>query len=1307
MCKQGKLYQIPKYAGDVVNRINEPLFETEKIGWKLTSEPIRAVNFGIEPRKYNRLSESDQAIISGLIPELPLELRTPVPSPVTAMTNSAFSIDQAKDLLSPIQCHRVQGEVSADKLSVGTMNVWKDETEIWHYQTLFLGQMQLGVFDSALDKKAIVSLEKLQPDQLIDKANHPAFEGMFNNIMRPYLHLSPSQQASIVAALHEEWPLSSQFTSEEQRQICVAVVNKQRLTGEAGAAADDFRRLLVSSALSELTGPAQTFYPSSSKEPGYTTTIADIWQYVNALLVASAALLGQQDQLVIPPPPRDSHVRTDAYDFPLGRHKLVYDGLSVFGDELYELVLNYTDQGIEGLNPTQISSYKKYMEGMIDHTQLHAPHDEQKMLSDVTDDLLASIAAQRNISSNEAKKLLNKQCTDILNQIIKSQVLQVLDQLNNDEPTEETWNGIIENKTQFFQALRILERDDKVRLLGAFQQSELIGEVDNPIDLAILLNASPLTEQRIQLLTLFKPKIIHMIQNNSQHLLPILKALESTEDKSFLFGMLDAPISEYVDNIQQFSDIYDSLFQTLRAEFREMCDSKLPLLIQNGDDLHLVFKRSSTHQINLLLTALKNQQINISNFIQNIDQFTNIYDALPSSGDKTQFREACNEKLLSWLQQAQSIDWYRQIEPVLKRSSRDQRTIILKALEPRFPELITNTAYILSDHFSTSDREFIINSLGDGFLNLLKKPTDFSPMLQCLSPQQRTYFVPLMNSKLVEMVQNLDGLSNATSISYYWKLRADEHEDLIAKFLVKFSPEMMSGFNSFLRFFGSLSVEQKEYVLDRLSVDDLSRLGCATFLHLFLKELPTIEQRRNFINRLDTVITGDDLSRYQEVLANISSDLYPDYIKRFDHQFLCELLIDNNRMSNLKQQLLRNYGQIGIFIREVGENLEKNIDAKELINFLSKNSIGNYFQLSQDHVVNIVKRLGHHNIAENIQKAFELSVILQKIPASECSALLKEFNIEKLLNLPGINEHYEDIMEKLQGESKEYFSQHFIEKMANSVREDFKYFYYYSLKTHPQTFITLIGYLDKEKMIEIISHHNMWDLIQRKLDVNYHTSFKETFGKKLCDCLGGVDDLINLFNTLPQQQQFDLKPAFIEKISALIENAEQVSKLSPLPIDMQQEIEQQLREQNKLPLLGTKTLEKDRESHDQAMSATNAPLQSALVNSATHFRSAVNGIKSAQSSFSKEQLERIDDLVGRLTEESLSCVTNSSKQLKTEKINALKLLKNLSFTHSASSSIEEINTLTNIESIRSGRASRVGNLLDELKSESLTQGLEK
>jgi hypothetical protein len=142
-------------------------------------------------------------------------------------------------------------------------------------------------------------------------------------------------------------------------------------------------------------------------------------------------------------------------------------------------------------------------------------------------------------------------------------------------------------------------------------------------------------------------------------------------------------------------------------------------------------------------------------------------------------------------------------------------------------------------------------------------------------------------------------------------------------------------------------------------------------------------------------------------------------------------------------------------------------------------------------------------------------------------------------------------------------------------------------------------------------------------------------------------------------------------------------------------------------LLGTKTLEKDRESHDQAMSATNAPLQSALVNSATHFRSAVNGIKSAQSSFSKEQLERIDDLVGRLTEESLSCVTNSSKQLKTEKINALKLLKNLSFTHSASSSIEEINTLTNIESIRSGRASRVGNLLDELKSESLTQGLEK
>ena len=1143
MCKQGKLYQIPKLAGDVVSRIDEPSLGKEEISWPLTSEPIKARNFGIEPQKYKRLGESDQAIISGLMPELPLELRTPAPSPVTTMTNSAFSIDQAKALLSPIQCHRVQGEVSADKLSSGTMNVWKDEAEIWHYQTLFLGQMQLGVFDSALDKKAISSLEQLQPDQLIDKANHPAFEGMFNSIMRPYLHLSPSQQASIVAALHEEWPLSSQFTSEEQRQICVAIVNKQRLTGEAGTAADDFRRLLVSSALAELTGPTQTFYPSSSKEPGYTTTIADIWQYVNALLVASAAVLGQHDLLIISPPPRDSHVRTDAYDFPLGRHQLLYTGLSTLSNELYELVLNYTHKGIGGLSLEELNLYKKYLEGMIGRTHVQT-YNDQTVISDATSDLLASIAAQHNVSSSEAKRLLNEQCTDILDNITKSQilhpVLQILDRLDDEEPTEEIWDGIIDNKTQFFHALRVLDSNDKIRLLSAFQKSQLISEIDNPTDLAILLNVLPSKEQKRELLA--------------------------------LIGSI------------------------------------------------------------------------VTRIIPNIDQFITIYDALPSSEEKTQFREVCNEKLISYLQQAQSIDWYRQIEPVLKRSSREQKIIILKALEPRFPEIVTSTAYILSDHFSTSDRTFIINSLGDGFLNLLKKPTDFSPMLQCLSPQQRTYFVPLMNSKLIEMVQNLDGLSNATSISYNWKefssdlvygrwklrtdeyqgwkLRTDEYQDLIAKFLVKFSPEMMSGFHSFLRFFGSLSAEQKECVLDRLSIDDHSRLGCATFLHLFLKELPTIEQKRNFINRLATVITGDDLDRYQEVLANISSVLYPDYIKRFDKKFLCELLINNNRMQSLKQQLLRNHGQIDIFIREVGENLEKNIDAKELINFLSKNSLGNYFQLSQDHVVNIVKRLGHHNIAENIQTSFELSVILQKIPASECSNLLKELNIEKLLSLPGINEHYEVIMEKLQGESKEYFSQHFIEKMARSVKDDFIMLHSYSTKIHPQTFISLIEHLDKKTMIEIVSHHSMWNLIQKKLDVNYHTSFKETFGKKLCDSLGGVDDLINFFNALPQQQQIDLKPAFIEKISALIENAEQVSKLSPLPIDMQQEIEQQLREQNKLPLLGTKTLEKDRESHDQAMSATNAPLQSAPVNSATHVRSAVNGIKSAQSSFSKEQLKR-------------------------------------------------------------------------------------
>ena len=72
-----------------------------------------------------------------------------------------------------------------------------------------------------------------------------------------------------------------------------------------------------------------------------------------------------------------------------------------------------------------------------------------------------------------------------------------------------------------------------------------------------------------------------------------------------------------------------------------------------------------------------------------------------------------------------------------------------------------------------------------------------------------------------------------------------------------------------------------------------------------------------------------------------------------------------------------------------------------------------------------------------------------------------------------------------------------------------------------------------------------------------------------------------------------------------------------------------------------------------------------------------------------------------------TCLTNSSKQLKNYKISALQMLKDSSYRQDASSAIDEVNSLPNINNIRSGRSSRVANLLDELKTDTQTQSLRK
>lgn len=629
LVKGGRLYQIPMYAGGTVNRVDEPLCGNKMLRWIMTKERIKAKDFNVLAERFPIVTPDMQFKLQGATPELPSALTT-LPQ-VTNTVYTAFSIDDAREHLLPRQCHRTDGAIPENHLSPNVMYVWKNEKNIWHYQTLLFSEKKEGVLEPSLDKQIIQFLEKMALDQKIDRKDN---EVLFNNLMRPYLHLTHAQQNKINAAFAPEWPLLERFSPEEQRRICVAIIKKQRLEGELGTEADAFRRLMVSSSLANFILNMPDFYPKEATWPGFDVTLADVWKYVQCLLLASANALGQVDNLVMSPPPSDSHVRANQYKF-LESQQLLYIGLSTFGNELYNLVLTASHRGITELTFEQLCAYRKYLELIIGNQQNRATYQEQSTMQEVADDLLASISAQYHISNSEAKRRLDKQCKGILNVIINAQLSILLSQYDHNQD-QDLWRKKLEDilvKEQDLSELStFLSEEHKTKLFEIFltemtpqnyqkifvnqhvfrkisiQKQQSILKRNTFIDVVCTFPISHLEciihdIQDIEVQT----TILEMIKGNGQKLfksgedwVDIFSVLKKELRRDFVQYLIQSHLN-LIDTVSRFTLCHGVLSETEQQQFREQHFIKLCSLIKNsGDYLEL-------HQ-SLLFSALSPEQ---------------------------------------------------------------------------------------------------------------------------------------------------------------------------------------------------------------------------------------------------------------------------------------------------------------------------------------------------------------------------------------------------------------------------------------------------------------------------------------------------------------------------------------------------------------------------------------------------------------------------------------------------------------------------------------------------------------------------
>jgi hypothetical protein len=146
----------------------------------------------------------------------------PVTEPVTTISEPSYpsvTSDEAKKSLEVTQCIRVNAEADCpDEIDKGCMYVWKTG-EQWSFKVNFLDHVKAGVFDENVDNDVISNLNSQPLGDITSEIS-----SIHHHLNRPYLNLTPYQQAILVAAMTPDWPLTHEISPAEQIKVCHTIV---------------------------------------------------------------------------------------------------------------------------------------------------------------------------------------------------------------------------------------------------------------------------------------------------------------------------------------------------------------------------------------------------------------------------------------------------------------------------------------------------------------------------------------------------------------------------------------------------------------------------------------------------------------------------------------------------------------------------------------------------------------------------------------------------------------------------------------------------------------------------------------------------------------------------------------------------------------------------------------------------------------------------------------------------------------------------------------------------------------------------
>jgi len=294
------------------------------------------------------------------------------------------------------------------------MYVWKTD-ETWSFNVSFLGAVKTGAFDKTLDRDVI---EKLNTQPLGDIT--AGIDSIRHHLNRPYLNLTPFQQALLIATMTPDWPLSADISPDIQAKVCRAIVGGSAISEdipqstEINSDMNAFRPYLFPSTINSLYGHNALF--TSAPAP----TISDIILFTDYLLMGAAQALGDESPFVIPSPPKSSDVVCGQLAGADNQSRLIYQGLSDNQSELFQFIMRVEMQGMDAVSIEDLMQMGPLLHAIME------PSEREHAFIELSNDLIAAIAAQQNITHEAAKNTLKDTCERMIVQADKTAFIKLI-----------------------------------------------------------------------------------------------------------------------------------------------------------------------------------------------------------------------------------------------------------------------------------------------------------------------------------------------------------------------------------------------------------------------------------------------------------------------------------------------------------------------------------------------------------------------------------------------------------------------------------------------------------------------------------------------------------------------------------------------------------------------------------------------------------------------------------------------------------------------------------------------------------------